>query len=460
MKKPLGPGAKGGRRRVGANKYASGRAPPELIVVKTMQARASGGSPLRSIAHRPALRVLAQSTTSAEPTATVAASVAPPPAAAPSPKAPQKARSRIDRAAASVAVAALAAAMATLILKPDGLSSARVAPADIAVAAAPALAEPPSNAAAADALAPPPSAPIAAPNSGDRASLDAVPVETLAALAVPGDELSADGLPTDALPVTTEQEDDLDGRERRCELDERPVAPAASLLAAVAKAEISATDFGIALSEAALAQTRDFVVYTDGYKRLKFPLGDVSAMFGVCTDVVIRAYRALGVDLQSLVHKSRVGSGDSSIDHRRTEVLRRFFSTHGRSLPASDVAEDYAPGDIVSYHRPQNNGSQSHIAIVSNIIGHSGRPLIVHNRGWGPQLEDALFVDQITGHYRYAGPVDGRVEAVVKLRIRSKALGSVRRKGARSTSKQGFRQPAGAAKSAATELNDTAAILR
>ena len=126
-------------------------------------------------------------------------------------------------------------------------------------------------------------------------------------------------------------------------------------------------------------------------------------MFGVCTDVIIRAYRSVGVDLQALVYRSRIGRGDPSIDHRRTHVLRRFFAANGQSFPPSDVADDYLPGDIVSYHRPQNSGSQSHIAIVSNIIGVSGRPLIVHNRGWGPQIEDALFVDRITGHYRYLG---------------------------------------------------------
>ena len=166
--------------------------------------------------------------------------------------------------------------------------------------------------------------------------------------------------------------------------------------------------FGLRLAHAAEAQAAGFVIYNDAYRSIAYPMGDVHHMFGVCTDVVIRAYRALGIDLQALVHQTRSGRGDRNIDHRRTEVLRRFFATHGESLPVSPFAEDYRPGDIVTYHRPQNRGSRSHIAVVSSEIAPSGRPMIVHNRGWGPQLEDALFVDRITGHYRYRGPETAR----------------------------------------------------
>ena len=161
--------------------------------------------------------------------------------------------------------------------------------------------------------------------------------------------------------------------------------------------------FGRSLAAAARTQIDDLVVYTDRYRRLAYPMGDVASLYGVCTDVVIRAYRSVGLDLQKLVHETRVGSGDTSIEHRRVETLRRFFATHGLSLPASEFAEDYKPGDIVTYYRPQNRHSRSHIAIVADEIGASGNPMIIHNRGWGPQLEDGLFVDQITGHYRFAG---------------------------------------------------------
>lgn len=174
----------------------------------------------------------------------------------------------------------------------------------------------------------------------------------------------------------------------------------------------SSDDFGRALAAAALRQTTEFVVYTDTYRKLAYPMGDVPALFGVCTDVVIRAYRALGIDLQALVHAARIGSADTSIAHRRTFTLRRYFASRGASVPISDFAEDYLPGDIVTYDRPQNSGSRDHIAIVTDIPAPSGRPMIVHNRGWGPQLEDALFVDLITGHYRYRG----RIEPILPLR--------------------------------------------
>lgn len=161
--------------------------------------------------------------------------------------------------------------------------------------------------------------------------------------------------------------------------------------------------FGIDLAEAAKAQTREFVIYNDKYRRIAYPMGDVPSFYGVCTDVLVRAYRELGIDLQELVQRTRIGSGDPNIDHRRVNTLRRFFSVHGKELPITDFAENYRPGDIVSYWRPQNRHSRTHIAIVSNEIGPSGRPMIIHNRGWGPQIEDALFVDQITGHYRFHG---------------------------------------------------------
>ncbi len=161
--------------------------------------------------------------------------------------------------------------------------------------------------------------------------------------------------------------------------------------------------FGMALAQAARTQLDDFVIYNDRYTRLAYPMGDVNPMYGVCTDVIIRAYRALGIDLQALVHTTRSGSGDPNIDHRRVDTLRRFLQRHGETLPISNFAEDFRPGDIVTYWRPQNRHSRTHIAIVSDILGPSGRPLIIHNRGWGPQQEDGLFVDQITGHFRFSG---------------------------------------------------------
>lgn len=163
------------------------------------------------------------------------------------------------------------------------------------------------------------------------------------------------------------------------------------------------TAFGLRLATVARTQTEDLVVYTNRYRDIGFPMGDVPSFYGVCTDVVIRAYRALGIDLQVLVHKARIGTGDPSIDHRRTQTLRRFFERNGTSLPVTDFVEEYLPGDIVTYSRPDGRGSQTHIAVVADVVAPSGRPMIVHNRGWGPQLEDALFANHMTGHYRFSG---------------------------------------------------------
>lgn len=161
--------------------------------------------------------------------------------------------------------------------------------------------------------------------------------------------------------------------------------------------------FGERLAIAAASQIKHFVIYDDKYRQISRAGGDVPALYGVCTDVVVRAYRALGVDLQTLVQASRLGAGDPNIDHRRTETLRRFLARYGQSLAITPFGEDYKPGDIVTYWRPQNSGSRSHIALVAAERGPSGRPMIIHNRGWGPQMEDGLFVDRITGHYRYDG---------------------------------------------------------
>lgn len=175
---------------------------------------------------------------------------------------------------------------------------------------------------------------------------------------------------------------------------------------------VDAETFGRRLSAAALAQTEDLVIYTARYQAMAYPMGDVMAMHGACIDVIIRAYRVLGIDLQEDVQRGRPSRGDPNIDHRRTENMRRFLERHGTSVPVTHFPENYKPGDIVTYYRPFSRVSTSHIAIVTDVLGPSGRPMIVHNRGYGPQLEDALFVDKITGHYRYMGqPVPAAREA-------------------------------------------------
>jgi uncharacterized protein YijF (DUF1287 family) len=129
--------------------------------------------------------------------------------------------------------------------------------------------------------------------------------------------------------------------------------------------------------------------------------------------VVIRSYRAIGTDLQLLVHKDMssnfdeypsnriwgMKSTDSNIDHRRVPNLQMFFTRNGKKLSISDNGQDYKPGDIVTWMLP---GNLPHIGIVTDEISHAtGNPLIVHNIGAGPKLEDMLFSYEITGHYRY-----------------------------------------------------------
>ena len=163
-------------------------------------------------------------------------------------------------------------------------------------------------------------------------------------------------------------------------------------------------EFGAALAAVARRQTSHFVFYSTAYRKIAYPMGDVPAYIGVCTDVVVRAYRQFGIDLQVLVHKSGAGSGDANIDHRRVEVLRRFLARAGTSLPVTSRPDDYKPGDLVTYYMPNGWLSKTHIAIVAAEKNPAGVPLVIHNRGWGVQAEDWLFAEKITGHFRYAGP--------------------------------------------------------
>lgn len=162
----------------------------------------------------------------------------------------------------------------------------------------------------------------------------------------------------------------------------------------------------------ALAQTQQRVVYDGAYRRIPYPGGDVAADRGVCTDVVIRAYRAIGIDLQQLVHEDMrsnfaayprhwgLSRADSNIDHRRVPNLQAFFTREGAALPVSNEASRFRAGDLVTWMLP---GNLPHIGVVTQRRSTDGsRPLIVHNIGNGPQLEDMLFAYRITGHYRYA----------------------------------------------------------
>jgi len=172
------------------------------------------------------------------------------------------------------------------------------------------------------------------------------------------------------------------------------------------------------LSAAALERTRHAVRYDGRYVRIPYPNGDVPADTGVCTDEIVRIYRAVGVDLQKEVHEDMAAhfalyprrwgrrAPDSNIDHRRVPNLMTFFRRKGLALPVTSRAQDYHPGDIVTWDL---GGGVDHIGMVTDRRGPSGRYLVVHNIGAGPQLEDVLFQWKITGHFVYPRPA--RAEA-------------------------------------------------
>ncbi len=167
-----------------------------------------------------------------------------------------------------------------------------------------------------------------------------------------------------------------------------------------------------ALSDAAVDLTKQAVRYDGSYRIISYPGGDVPSDTGVCTDVVIRSYRTLGIDLQKKVHeemtahfqvfpkKWRLREPDTNIDHRRVPNLQVFFSRRGIVLPVTDKAQDYQPGDIVTW----SVWTRPHIGLVVDRLSPDGkRFMIVHNIGRGQELEDMLFSYPITGHYRYYG---------------------------------------------------------
>jgi uncharacterized protein YijF (DUF1287 family) len=165
------------------------------------------------------------------------------------------------------------------------------------------------------------------------------------------------------------------------------------------------------LAWAAHQRTQHEVVYDPTYYAMGYPNGDVPQDKGVCTDVIIRSYRVLGIDLQKEVHEDMkanfklypkrwgLSTTDKNIDHRRVPNLQTYFSRHGRVLGVSSKGSDYQAGDIVTWDL---GGGVTHIGIVSAKLSANGkRPLIVHNIGAGPKLEDMLFDYVLTGHYRY-----------------------------------------------------------
>ncbi|MBV9925305.1 MAG: DUF1287 domain-containing protein [Acidobacteria bacterium] len=195
----------------------------------------------------------------------------------------------------------------------------------------------------------------------------------------------------------------------------RAATPQASGQSAGRPKPSSGSPFLDRLSDAAVERTSHEVRYDPTYFVIPYPNGDVPAEVGVCTDEVIRSYRALGVDLQQLVHEDMKANfalyprtwglkkADPNIDHRRVPNLMVFFARQGAAQPVTDNARDYKPGDVVTWDL--GNGL-THIGIVVAVPSESdeNRLQIVHNIGAGPKMEDVLFDWKITGHYRFAGP--------------------------------------------------------
>ncbi|WP_024612813.1 DUF1287 domain-containing protein [Pseudoalteromonas sp. TB64] len=175
----------------------------------------------------------------------------------------------------------------------------------------------------------------------------------------------------------------------------------------------NAASFDEEIVTALLERTTHNVTYDGAYRSIDYPGGDVPENKGVCTDVIIRTYRKLGVDLQKLVHEDMqknfsqypskriwgLTRPDKNIDHRRVPNLQAYFTRHANVLSKSSKVSDYKTGDIVTWMLP---GNLPHIGMVIDELSQdTGNPLIVHNIGRGPQKSDMLFDYKITGHYRF-----------------------------------------------------------
>ncbi|SHG62278.1 DUF1287 domain-containing protein [Flavobacterium johnsoniae] len=174
-------------------------------------------------------------------------------------------------------------------------------------------------------------------------------------------------------------------------------------------------DFAEKLSQAAISIIDSSIDYDPAYFAIEYPNGDVPADKGVCTDVVIRSYRKLDIDLQKEVHEDMIEEfdaypnfkkwgmtkTDTNIDHRRVPNLEVFFKRKGIQLPVTQNPKDYKTGEIVTW---LINDKLPHIGIVTNKKSKDGkRNLIVHNVGTGQVLEDCLFEYKIVGHFKYEG---------------------------------------------------------
>ena len=174
-----------------------------------------------------------------------------------------------------------------------------------------------------------------------------------------------------------------------------------------------ANSFNQQISAALIERTTHNITYDGSYYSMTYPGGDVPSNIGVCTDVIIRAYRQLGVDLQQRVHEDiranfvmypseriwGLKKPDKNIDHRRVPNLQVFFKRQGTELTISSNSRDYKVGDIVTWMLP---GNLPHIGmVVTEALNSAENVQIVHNIGRGPEISEMLFDYKITGHYRF-----------------------------------------------------------
>ncbi|MGV8091367.1 MAG: DUF1287 domain-containing protein [Mangrovibacterium sp.] len=183
------------------------------------------------------------------------------------------------------------------------------------------------------------------------------------------------------------------------------------LLLWIVPTAVGQTNFYDRFADSTMLLTRQIVRYDPRYFQIGYPNGDVPSDKGVCTDVVIRAYRKLGIDLQKEVHEDMkknfnqypknwgLSHPDKNIDHRRVPNLMTFFKRHGTVKPITDDGGDFLPGDIICWDL---GGGVTHIGIViKKKSPDNKRYLIVHNIGAGQVAEDCLFNFKIIGHYQY-----------------------------------------------------------
>lgn len=172
--------------------------------------------------------------------------------------------------------------------------------------------------------------------------------------------------------------------------------------------------FGLELEDAALARLNPSIRYDARYVKIGYPWGDVPETTGVCTDVIIRSYRTLGIDLQSLVHDDMrrafkaypsrriygLKKADPNIDHRRVVNLEAFFERTGASVPVGTSPDDFKPGDVLTWRL---SGNEPHIGIVvSDRDPRTGYPLVVHNLGAGVRKDDLITLSKPEGQFRFA----------------------------------------------------------